>query len=234
MENIKNKIKKLLVLATSPNEHEAKAALLKARELMAKHKINENDVTEKKREVIDILTDITCTKRKNAWIINLSDIIADNYCCAAYRSRRYKAKKNTVGFIGLDEDIEICINIFKYAVDCVLANIKSIKKEYKEIYTNNFLNKLCESYGFGFCTGVYNAFEEQNRQKQEYALVLVQPREVTEALEEMKSECFKRIDLSTNEQMKFALLGLADGENFRPEVRIKHEGVNDDKGKFKK
>lgn len=221
MENIKNKIKKLLALAASPNEHEAKAALLKARELMAKHKINKNEVVEKKGEVIDILTDITCTKRKNAWIINLSDIIADNYCCAAYRSRRYKAKKNTVGFIGLDEDIEICINIFKYAVDCVLANIKSLKKEYAEIYTNDFLNKLCESYGFGFCSGVHKAFEEQNRQKEDYALVLVQPREVTESLDEMTSECFESIDLSTNEQIEFALLGLDDGENFHPELRIK-------------
>lgn len=33
--NIKDKIAKLLALAESPNENEAKAALLKARELMA-------------------------------------------------------------------------------------------------------------------------------------------------------------------------------------------------------
>ena len=35
--NIKDKIAKLLALAESPNENEAKAALLKARELMAEH-----------------------------------------------------------------------------------------------------------------------------------------------------------------------------------------------------
>ena len=39
MANIKDKIAKLLALAESPNEAEAKAALLKARELMAKNKL---------------------------------------------------------------------------------------------------------------------------------------------------------------------------------------------------
>lgn len=38
MASIKEKIQKLLALASSPNENEAKAALLKAKELMAKNK----------------------------------------------------------------------------------------------------------------------------------------------------------------------------------------------------
>lgn len=37
--DIREKILKLLNLADSPNEHEAKAALLRARELMAKYKL---------------------------------------------------------------------------------------------------------------------------------------------------------------------------------------------------
>ena len=38
--NYKAKIKKLLALAESPVEAEAQAALLKAREMMAKHKLS--------------------------------------------------------------------------------------------------------------------------------------------------------------------------------------------------
>ena len=38
MADIKDKIAKLLALAESPNEAEAKAALLKARELMARNR----------------------------------------------------------------------------------------------------------------------------------------------------------------------------------------------------
>ena len=38
-QDIRDKIAKLLALADSPSEAEARAALLKARELMAKHKL---------------------------------------------------------------------------------------------------------------------------------------------------------------------------------------------------
>lgn len=53
--NYKAKIKKLLALAESPVEAEAQAALLKARELMAKHKLSERDLKDVgKQEVRDI------------------------------------------------------------------------------------------------------------------------------------------------------------------------------------
>lgn len=45
-KDCREKIKKLLALAESPNEHEAKAALLKAKELMAEHKLSEMDVKD--------------------------------------------------------------------------------------------------------------------------------------------------------------------------------------------
>ena len=45
-DNYKEKIKKLLALAESDNENEAKAALLKAKELMAQHKIEEADLED--------------------------------------------------------------------------------------------------------------------------------------------------------------------------------------------
>ena len=48
MENYKEKIKKLLALSESSNEHEAKAALLKAKQLMMEHKITESDLVDKK------------------------------------------------------------------------------------------------------------------------------------------------------------------------------------------
>lgn len=40
MVDYKEKIKKLLALSKSPNEHEAQSALAKAQQLMAEHKIS--------------------------------------------------------------------------------------------------------------------------------------------------------------------------------------------------
>ena len=47
MDNHKEKIKKLLALARSNNEHEARAAMLKAREIMGRYKLTEADLEEK-------------------------------------------------------------------------------------------------------------------------------------------------------------------------------------------
>lgn len=48
--NIKERIAKLLALAESPNENEAKADLLKARALMVQHKLRPEECTGKKRK----------------------------------------------------------------------------------------------------------------------------------------------------------------------------------------
>ena len=45
-QDYREKIKKLLALSESSNEHEAKSALLKAKKLMAEHKIAEIDLED--------------------------------------------------------------------------------------------------------------------------------------------------------------------------------------------
>lgn len=93
--NIKDRIAKLLALAESPNEHEAKAALLKARELMAEYKLRPEEISRSKDEkVIRRTTDITCTKMTNTWATRLSAIIASHYCCRAYRTHKKGAISN--------------------------------------------------------------------------------------------------------------------------------------------
>ena len=88
MEDYKDKIRKLLALAQSPVEAEAKAALLKARELMAKHKLTEAELGEAKKQAVrDVKTDITCSKRRDPWIVVLAAVIGEHYCCKGYRSR---------------------------------------------------------------------------------------------------------------------------------------------------
>lgn len=88
-KDYKEKIRKLLALAESPNEHEARAALLKARQLMAEHKLTETEVKDvEKQQVKDVRTDITCSKRRDPWIVSLSAIIGENYCRKGYRYRR--------------------------------------------------------------------------------------------------------------------------------------------------
>lgn len=131
----KEKIRKLLALAESPVEAEARAALLKARQLMAEHKLTERECRETENQAVkDVLTDITCSKRREPWIIPLSATIGENYCCKGYRKRYHGQQTQHVGFIGLEDDVEICIAVFKYAVDCIRAGVKNIRREYADFY----------------------------------------------------------------------------------------------------
>lgn len=219
----KEKIRKLLALAESPVEEEAKAALLKARQLMAEHKLREEDCLEPdKLKVKKALVGVTCTKRLNSWMCDLSAIIAQNYCCRAYRERQRGKQKCEIGFIGFVDDFEVCETIFKYAVDCILSRCKEIRNRGREIYTGNYLGKLCDAYGYGFSAGVSEAFDKQTKENQEWGLVLVVPQKVREKADEMgKATPFKEIGNLQNLGEKAAMRdGYMDGQKFDPTKRI--------------
>lgn len=65
--DIKDRIQKLLALSVNPNENEAKAALLKAQELMAKHKLSMADFeAASESEVGQYNTGIQCSNAASA------------------------------------------------------------------------------------------------------------------------------------------------------------------------
>lgn len=144
-----------------------------------------------KQQVKDIRTDITCSKRRNPWIVNLSAVIGENYCCKGYRNHGYGEQTQYIGFVGLEDDVEICVAIFKYAVDCILSEIKRIKKE-NACYYSGYVKKLCDSYGFGFVNGISAAFAAQQKENESgWGLVLVMPKEVEEATQHFGKEQFR-------------------------------------------
>lgn len=142
----KDKIRKLLALAKSPEPEEAKLALLKARKLMAEHKLTERDLEEHDTTVIQQEIDETFSKKANSWMAPLSSIIGENYCCAAYRCKRgAKTTVWRVGFIGLKDDFEICVKIFRYAVRCVKSEQKKLRKQHRD-YTIRKDGKVPKRY----------------------------------------------------------------------------------------
>lgn len=182
----KDKIRKLLALAKSPEPEEAKLALLKARKLMAEHKLSERDLEERNTTVIKRAIGEKFSKKANSWMDPLSIVIGENYCCSAFRCK-ISAKTTVwhVGFIGLEGDIEICVKIFRYAVRCIKSEQKKLRKQHRDYYTPQEIAKICDSYGYGFARGVYEAFTRQNEENQEYGLVLKVPEKVKDELEKI-------------------------------------------------
>lgn len=224
MADYKEKIKKLLALAESNNEHEAKAALLKAKELMAAHKISEIDlVEEKNKEVRKVYTGVTYTNRKDRWIGAIASTIANNYCCGCAVSREGKGKQTLeVMFIGFEDDVEICANIFKYAID----SCKSCSQYYLEnIYkyrcnSKKVDNYVKNSYAVGFANGIYEAFNEQKNGKEAgWGLVMQTPNAVKEV---MKSDFVSKNYRGKEKEINSKVYGegFKEGKKFNPNDKL--------------
>ena len=217
---VKERIGKLLALAKSPNENEAKAALLKARALMAQHKLRPEECTKgEPAKVKRELVDIACSKTKYTWAIPLSFIIARHYCCESYRNHRGGERVYQIGFVGLEDDFEICKRIFLYAFDCCKTKCDDLLKAGKDRYTLQYRRAKAEAYGRGFCQGLQTSFDKQTEENQEWGLVMVVPQAVTDAMSDMHKKVFKvaQRDFDTRQ---YARMGYADGMNFDPSKRI--------------
>lgn len=212
MADYKKKIKELLALAESPNEHEARAALLKARELMVKHKISDKELDDSgNQEVCRNKTGITYSVRRDPWIPELAAVIAENHCCRNFQYRSKGKQTAEIAFVGLGDDLAVCIEVFKYAVDC----IRSVTKRYRRIKGA----RAADGYGFGFVIGLMKAYEKQQKEES-WGLVLVVPEEVNKEMNTMKVRhtTDKKLD---NSDIHTFREGIKDGREFSMEKRLK-------------
>ena len=221
MKDYKEKIRKLLALAESNNEHEAKAALLKAKELMAEYKIAEIDLADvKKKDVKTIVTRFEYTKRGEWWIGTLANIISENYCCRCAGNRNFGQQKRTIIFVGLDGDVDICAKIFEYAVDTARSCGNNFLKKYRGYQYCTFAekNKIKNSYAIGFARGVKSAFEEQKAEKEiGWGLVMVVPKEVNDACSNFVTDKYiSRHTVYNDIKNK----GYEDGRKFNPNDKL--------------
>lgn len=111
------RIRKLLALATSPNEHEAALALSKATELLAAHGISMLDVHESERSPVEQvdreLTSIT-------WHRHLLAIVARFNYCEIVRTLKYGRRVSTAHVIGRPEAIQTTLLL----VDWIMPQIQ--------------------------------------------------------------------------------------------------------------
>lgn len=230
MADYKDKIKKLLALSKSPNEHEAQSALAKAQQLMAEHKISMAEVEDKEqRKAHEHSTGVTYSARRDPWILGLAKVISKNYCCESFSCREKGTQTHKLCFCGLDEDIEICMIAFKYATDCIRSEIKKRKSKGKLFnYTNELIVSICNGYAYGFIKGLDEAFEEQKRaashSEANWGLVLSTPPEVKQRMSELG---LKKTKFQSKQAAKLSKsdyeAGKKDGKDFDITKRVASE-----------
>lgn len=176
-EKIIQTIKKVLELSkNNPSEEEAKAAALKAQELLAKYHIDMSEVEEvdeTNEDIVEISVDIPAKK----WKYTLAKIVADNFRCKHF----YYGKKTLV-FYGHKTDAEVATETFKYLFD--MGNRCAGREVDKVFIETGTSAGVYNSFVAGFCDGVSDALAKQCT-----ALMLVVPQDVKDAYTERTKEC---------------------------------------------
>lgn len=182
-EKIIQTIKKVLELSkNNPSEEEAKAAALKAQELLAKYHIDISEVDDLdivSEEIVEVSVNIPSKK----WKYTLAQIVADNFRC-----KHFYYGKSTVVFYGHKTDAEVAAETFKYLFD--MGN-RAAGREVDKVFGQTGTSAgVYNSFVKGFCDGVSDALGKQCT-----ALMLVIPKDVNESYTE-KCKGFKSMNIS--------------------------------------
>lgn len=171
------KIKKLLVLSGSDNENEAKSAMMKAQEIMAKYEIRKEQLqkgSSEKQQVIHV----TSPAFRSDWIIMVANVVAGNFRCRSIVVvGREAGGVFQVRFYGYPEDVEICMNVFSYAIKSIRKRFVTLKAIYAEA-SRKFEKNAKTDYVIGFCSGLERGFDKQKTNSEDFSLAVVTPKAV--------------------------------------------------------
>ena len=174
--DINKVIRSLFAKAESTHsEHEAKAAILKAQELMAKYGIQ--SISDEDQIVY---TSQSCTHSGNRSFRRvLANVIAPNF------KVKYYLSNNTVTFFGRENDVRIAKEVFEYSYRFICRETRRLCKEKKQ--SGLSADGITNTYALGFCTGLKEQLESQS-----VALMVIVPSDVQKKYEEMSKD-FKHV-----------------------------------------
>lgn len=135
-EKVIEKIKKMLMTTTEngASEEEAQAFMLRAQKLMVKHGLSMSDIETEGQSDKEVVEEPGSDyERRVWWKGSLANIIAENFRCYTFFTN-YGNGVMRVKFLGLKEDVEIAIEVFKYASEIIPYHAKKyVNKRKKEL-----------------------------------------------------------------------------------------------------
>ncbi len=175
-DNIEEKIKKLLALSQSSNPNEARAALLKAQDLMLKHNLSINYESDKP----EIITE-SVTMKHTKHHIRMAAIIAGNFRTKTWYGFDY------ISFIGYKDDVTASKSCLEYLISesatCFSKYMYEHEADFQTAY-KSYANYVHRQWMNGFVSGIQDAFEER-KNNPEYELMLITPSDVLKEYEKM-------------------------------------------------
>lgn len=202
MKSIVEKIKKLLALKASPNEHEAALAGSMATELLDKYNLTMSEVEGSQAEVSSIIDNIDRSPR--VWVriyhITLFTRLAKMFDCFPYvtQAKRWTGKtmqiKKHLSVVGHATDVEVFLYTYQYLLRAVERickehiKAKELERGYKLEGTER--EKFRSSFCWGAAVRVAERMEMKRAERLQQdnkctALVLVRMKKVEDAVARM-------------------------------------------------
>lgn len=173
-------IKKCLALASNnPSEEEARAAALKAQQLLAKYNIALADVETIEKQTEEIKEEVVWFKDvvkgvARAWKYELADVVARNFRC-----KHFFYGKSGVCFYGHVTDAIAAAEVYKYlfAMGDRMADraMRKVLRQYHNQGLSAKVSGIYNSWVKGFLAGLKSSFDAQST-----ALMIVVPEDVKE------------------------------------------------------
>lgn len=138
--SIEVKIRKLLQLSESCNEHEAQQALLKAQELILEHAISEAKLEPAEIESVRLAA---IHSNYHAWATQLMLFVSKQYGTYIYVHNNAEKKKQ-ITVVGQQTNINLTIDVFNFLYSRI-----------KKLGPKKYLDQ--KSYALGFVAGLYEA-----------------------------------------------------------------------------
>lgn len=181
-----SRIQKLLNLAASDVEEEARTAMLKAQELMAEHDLSMHQVSALGSEDGDRERVVEHTVEKEGrtiqyWQKLLTTVITKNFRCACvYRS--YGNGSRDIVIIGMPDDVTACRETLTFSFQSA-RNCWTRYRKTRTFRGRRAMEAAKKDYMIGFTVGVRDAFAAQVKEK---ALVLSRSEHVDRYVSEMR------------------------------------------------
>jgi len=230
-EQVVEKVKKLMALAESDNEHEAALAAARVRTIMAKYHLSKVDIRTDDDKIVDMEeVDMKGRKQLRVWERGLFSIVSDE--CAVLLFDRRVNGRDAFFVGGRESDVEVFMYMLDYLWSTCLRltdkYIKSMKKVwYYRCATQEEKLRVRASYSYGLMVSIYRTFQEQKECEGEEGLVLVKPvDEVYEKLDERGIEVYEK---KQSKPKYIDPLSYDDGVRDGKEVQMR-KGVKESEG----
>ena len=216
MENVKDKIEKLLqhTVENGATESEAQNALLLARKLMLKYKIDKKDIYKSSNDIYQLELQFNFDVQ-NIWPRQLLSIFIKN--CGIFNYVKLNNDKMKYILFGFKIDVECVEVLFNSAYELILKQAEYNYREYVSLFGYDNSTSIKDCYIQGFLSGLEYKYEEQNKSNKQFDLMIIPDKKIKEEFDKFTSN-FNKINITNDIKIKneseMITRGFNDGRKF--------------------